>query len=152
MASSDIGRMLSVGTIRFEDRFLYFLEGQQFTAYTDHKPLTFCMSKTAEPWSSRQQRQHSYISEHTTDIRHVQGKDNSVADTLSRATIDDVQLGIDYCAMVAAQQQDAEVQAYHTSTSSYRLEDILFGTQGITLLCDMSTGHARPIVPASWRR
>ena len=26
-----------------------------------------------------------------------------------------------------------------------------FGTQGVTLLCDVSTGHARPIVPASWR-
>ena len=132
--------------------FRYFLEGQQFTAYTDHKPLTFCMSKTAEPWSSRQQRQLSYISEYTTDIRHVQGKDNSVADTLSRATIDDVQLGIDYGAMATAQQQDAEVQAYRTSTSSFQLEDIPFGTQGVTLLCDTSTGHARPIVPASWRR
>ena len=82
--------------------FRYFLEGRQFTAYTDHKPLTFCMSKTAEPWSSRQQRQLSYISEYTTDIRHVQEKDNSVADTLSRATIDNVQLGIDYGAMAAA--------------------------------------------------
>ena len=64
--------------------FRYFLEGRQFTAYTDHKPLTFCMSKTSEPWSGRQQRHLSYISEFTTDIRHVQGKDNSVADTLSR--------------------------------------------------------------------
>ena len=86
--------------------------------------------------------------EYTTDIQHVQGKDNSVADTLSRATIDDVQLGIDYSAMAAAQQQDAEVQAYRTSTSSFQLEDIPFGTQGVTLLCDVSTGHARPIVPA----
>jgi len=63
--------------------FRYFLEGQQFTAYTDHKPLTFCMSKSSEPWSNRQQRHLSYISEFTTDIQHVQGKDNSVADTLS---------------------------------------------------------------------
>ena len=43
-----------------------------------------------------------------------------------------LQLGIDYGAMVAAQQQDAEVQAYHTSTSSFQLEDIPFGTQGIS--------------------
>ena len=82
----------------------------------------------------------------------MQEKDNSVADTLSRATIDDVQLGIDYAAMAAAQQQDAEVQAYRTSTPSFQLEDIPFGTQGVTLLCDVSTGHARLIVPAGWRR
>ena len=50
--------------------FRYFLEGRQFVAFTDHKPLTFCMSK-AEPWSGRQQRQLSYISEFTTDNRHV---------------------------------------------------------------------------------
>ena len=36
--------------------FRYFLEGHSFFAYTDHKPLTFCMSKMSEPWSSRQQR------------------------------------------------------------------------------------------------
>ena len=132
--------------------FRYFLEGRQFTAYTDHNPLTFCMSKTSEPWSGRQQRHLSYISEFTTDIRHVRGKDNSVADTLSRATIAYVQLGIDYGALAAAQQQDAEIQAYRTATSSLQLEDIPFGTQGTTLLCDMSTGHARPIVPAGWKR
>ena len=134
--------------------FRYFLEGRQFTAFTDHKPLTFCMSKTSESWSSRQQRHLSFISEFTTDIQHVKGKDNRVADTLSRAITDiaNVQLGIDYRAMARAQQQDAEVQAYRTASSSFQLEDIPFGTQGVTLLCDMSTGHARPIVPANWRR
>ena len=130
----------------------YFLEGRQFVAYTDHKPLTFCMSQASEPWSNRQQRQLSYISEFTTDIRHVRGKDNFVADTLSRASIGDVQLGIDYAAMATAQQQDAQVQAYRTSNSSLQLEDIPFGAHGATLLCDVSTGQARPIVPASWRR
>ena len=105
------------------------------------------MSKTSEPWSGRQQRQLSYISEFTTDIRHLQGKDNLVADMLSRPTIANVQLGIDYYAMATAQQQDAEVQAYRSATSNLQLKDIPFGAQGVTLLCDMPTGHARPIVP-----
>ena len=53
--------------------------------------------------------------------------------------------------MATAQQQDAEVQAYHTATSSLQLEDIRFGTQGVALLCDTSTGCPRPLVPAIWR-
>ena len=48
--------------------FCYFLEDRPFTTYTDHKHLTFCISKTVEPFSSRQQCQLSYISEYTTDI------------------------------------------------------------------------------------
>ena len=132
--------------------FLYFLEGRQFIAFTDNKLLTFCMSKASDTWSSRQQRHLSYISEFTTDIRHVQGKENLVADTLSRATISDVQLGINFFAMATAQQEDTEVQACHTPNSSLQLEDIPFGAQRVTLLCDMSTGRTRPIVPASWRR
>ena len=110
------------------------------------------MSKASDPWSSRPECHLSYISKFTTDIRHVQGKDNSVADTLSRATISEVQLGIDYLAMATAQQEDAEVQAYRTTSSSLQLKDIPFGAQGVTLLCDMSTSRARPIVPAGWRR
>lgn len=54
----------------------YFLEGRQFIAYTDHKPLTFRMSQASEPWSNHQQCHLSYISEFTTDIQHVPGKDN----------------------------------------------------------------------------
>ena len=50
------------------------------------------MSKSSEPWSNSQQRQLTYISEFTTDIRHVQGKDNYVADALSRPEIISVQI------------------------------------------------------------
>ena len=132
--------------------FRYFLEGRKFTAYTDHKPLTFCMSKTSEPWSNRQQRQLSFISEFTTDIQHVKGKDNQVADTLSRATIAEIHLGIDYEAIAAAQQMDPEVQTYRNTTSGLKLEDIPIGPRGVTILCDTSTGQARPIVPVTWRR
>ena len=67
------------------------------------------MSKMSEPWLSRQQRHLSNISEFTTDIRHIQGKDSIVADTLSRANVDSIQLGIDYCGMAADQRDDPEV-------------------------------------------
>lgn len=53
--------------------------------------------------------------------------------------------------MAAAQKQDLEIQAYCTASSKLQLEDIPFGTEETTLLCDMSTGLARPIVPTNWR-
>ena len=78
--------------------FRHFLEGRQFTAYTDHKPLTFCMAICLDTWSNRQQCHISYISEFTTDIRHIQGKEKYVADSLSRVAFDSILLGIDYSA------------------------------------------------------
>ena len=60
--------------------FRHLLEGRPFTAVVDHKPLVFTMAKASEPWSARQQRHLSAVSEFTTDIRHVAGKDNAVAD------------------------------------------------------------------------
>jgi cleavage and polyadenylation specificity factor subunit 1 len=134
--------------------FRYFLEARHFVAYTDHKPLTFAFAKVSEPWSPRQQRHLAAISEFTTDIRHVSGKDNCVADALSRTVISAIttEIDIDYAAMATAQVEDPEIPAYRTALSNLVLEDVPFGVTGTTLLCDVSTGHARPIVPASWRR
>ena len=106
--------------------FRYFLEGRPFTAFTDHKPLTFCMTKISDPWSNRQQRQLSYISEFTTDLQDLHGRDNVVSDALSSAKIDSVQLGIDYEAMAADQILDPEIQAYRSPTqqTSFQLQDV----------------------------
>lgn len=132
--------------------FRSLLEGRDFTAFVDHKPLTFAMSKVSEPWSARQQRQLSYISEFTTDIRHIAGKSNLVADCLSRAMVGAVQLGLDYSKMAADQTTDPSVQALKSADSGLCLEDVVFGDAGATLLCDTSTGQPRPVVPANWRR
>ena len=76
------------------------------------------------------------------------GKDNPVADSFSRSTIHSVQLGIDY---FTDQAKDPEVQSYRTTCYNLVLQDIPFETNGVSLLCDISTGNTRPVVPASWR-
>ena len=54
--------------------FRLMLEGRTLVAFTDHKPLTFALAKALEPWSARQQRHLAAISDFTTDIRHISGK------------------------------------------------------------------------------
>ena len=133
--------------------FRFMLEGRKFSVYTDHKPLVHAMAKTAELWSSRQQRHLSAISEFTTDIRHVSGKNNTVADCLSRATTANaVSLGIDYTDMARAQSASLDVQAYKTAVTSLEIINTKVSDQGPELLCDISTGFPRPIVPPDFRR
>ncbi|KAF0030341.1 hypothetical protein F2P81_017072 [Scophthalmus maximus] len=110
------------------------------------------MTKVAEPWSAHQQRHLSYISEFTTDLQHVAGKNNHVADCLSRAVAGAVHLGLDYNRMAADQTTDPDVQLLRTSTTGPQIEDVFFGDAGTTLLCDVSTGSPRPIIPTGWRR
>ena len=127
--------------------FWYFLDGRPFTVYPDHKPLTFAFSKISDPWSARQQRQLAAISEFTTDIRHIAGKANAVAGTLSRTQISSVisaLVNLDYTAMAAA-QTCLEVQAvleyastvlvleYNSSTIFWVLVLVL-GTPGTRLV------------------
>ena len=288
--------------------FRYFLEGTDFTVYTDHKPLVAAMKKKSELKSGRQSRHLATISEFTTDIQHVSGKDNVVADALSRApigtgdqqtaepfgsqeavspgpgflfepgarmfepvnaikpgldyramaadqqndpvnqqtatpfkqqnvaspqlqpangqvpyfpvlqpangqvpyfpvfqsangqvpyspilqpangqvpyfpilqpqlqvasyqepwsaqiqsagcqvpcipgSINAIKPGLDYRAMAADQQNDPDIQNYRTAITNLRVEDVPFENGAFTLLCDVSTGVARPIVPESWR-
>ena len=64
--------------------FRYLVEGRQFTLFTDHKPLTYLLAKQADAWSARQQRHLAYVAEYTSDVRHVPGEENVVADALSR--------------------------------------------------------------------
>ena len=59
-----LGIYLSIRHIR------YFLEARPFTIYTDHKPLALAFAKASDPFSPRQQRHLSYISEFSTDIHY----------------------------------------------------------------------------------
>lgn len=69
------------GSLKF---FRQMVEGKSLVIKTDHKPLTYCFSQKSDKASPRQVRQLDYISQFTTDIRHIDGDKNIVADALSR--------------------------------------------------------------------
>ena len=122
----------------------------------DHKPLVGAMSKMSDPWTARQQRQLAYIFEFSTDIRHIAGKTNVVAECLSRPAsaieLTNVTLGIDYAAMATAQTQDPDCRASRTAITGLKV--VLISIQGSEqqLLCDTSTGQPRPLVPRDFQR
>ncbi|GFO31447.1 Pol polyprotein [Plakobranchus ocellatus] len=130
--------------------FRFFLEGRPFTAYTDHKPLVGAISKLSDPWTAQQQRHLAFISEYSIDIRHVSGKSNVVADCLSRSSLSNVTLGIDYEAMAKAQEKDRDIKAFPTAITGLHI--VPYQIHNSTLLCDVSTGLPRLLVPQTFQR
>ena len=63
--------------------FRFHVEGRQFQLWTDHRPLTYALSRCTDAWMPLQQPQLNYIAEYTADIRYVPRVENVVADTLS---------------------------------------------------------------------
>ncbi len=141
------------------------LEGSPFTIYTDHKPLTFALGKVSEPWTAMQSRQLSYVAEFTTDIRHIPGSENIVADTLSRpppaalpaaatggpavAAVAASPVSLDFARIAANQRSCQEtLKAAHSSSLQLQHVDI----QGENVVCDISTGQPRPLILVADRR
>ena len=131
--------------------FRHAIEGREFILLTDHKPLTYALHTTSDRYSPRETRHLDYISQFTTDIRHVKGESNCVADALSRIHVNAIKSNLDIAAMAAAQAHDTSCQEAIRS-SSLRCEAIPLTTSNGTILCDMSTGVPRPIVPLTYRR
>ena len=136
--------------------FRYFLEGRNFIMFTDHQPLVKSLHKQSDPWSTRQQRHLSYISEHSTDIRHIAGKHNIIADYLSRSPISDtcnqVSMGLDLQALAAAQSTCQDTQSHRTAITGMTVADVPVHEGGPSLLCDTSSSKPRPIVLPGYRR
>ncbi|BHF60215.1 hypothetical protein SprV_0100317800 [Sparganum proliferum] len=132
--------------------FRHFLEGQEFTIFTDHKPLTFAIHSRPDKLSPRELRHLDYISQFTSDIRHIDGSRNEVADALSRPSIAHLQLspGIDLAEMAAEQRRVGS--PCDEDVSGLQLQELPLTTGNGTILCDVSTPSHRPFVPPSLRR
>lgn len=123
-------------------KFKHWLDGQEFHVLTDHKPLVKAISKATDAVSGRQ-RQLSFISKFKSNIHHLPGSQNAVADFLSQpsqsaATPDEadsntvsalqtqeiaastdclVEIGLDLKAVATAQRLDMEKLSQEASST-----------------------------------
>ena len=133
-------------------KFRHSLEGRDFFVLTDHKPLTFALNSSLSSPSAnpRRLRHLSFIAEFTSDIRHVPGDSNPLADALSRVSSVSQETpqrpgAIDFDDLAAAQRDNSELQALS-------LTKIVLPLSSSPVHCDTSTGTARPWLPPAYRR
>ena len=135
--------------------FRYLLEGRPSYVLTDHKPLTFVFNQNSDKYTPRETRQLAYITEFTTDIRHIQGKDNTAADALSRLQVNAASSSpssLDYDKLANAQAEDPEIQEIPQAKNSIHFTKVNLPMTDKPVLCDLSTGNPRPWVPKEFRR
>ena len=117
--------------------------------------MIFALQSQSDKYTPRQLRHLDYISQFTSDIRHVSGTANCVADALSRIETNALHQSppvIDFKAIAEAQQSDSELSQLQSSTSSLHLQPLPIPTSDLKLLCDMSTKVPRPYIPQQFRR
>ncbi|GFU63987.1 transposon Tf2-6 polyprotein [Trichonephila clavipes] len=132
--------------------FRYMLEARDFTVFTDHKPLTYAFRQKSDKCSPRQIRQLDFISQFTTNIVHIPGSDNIAADVLSRVSAITFPSQIDYDCIADTQQTDQELHTLIASGTSLELKKVTFPNSSTEIMCDLSTGTARPYIPKQHRQ
>ncbi|GFW34789.1 hypothetical protein TNCV_2157831 [Trichonephila clavipes] len=106
--------------------FRYMLEARDFTVFTDHKPLTYA-------------------------FRHKRSG-NIAADVLSRVSAITFPSQIDYDCIAEIQQTDQELHTLIASGTSLELKKVTFPNSSTEIMCDLSTGTARPYIPKQHRQ
>ena len=133
--------------------FRYMLECRPFTIFTDHKPLTFAFVQRTDRCSPRQQRHLEFIGQFSTDIQHIKGSKNSVADALSRISTIQVPGPVDYTALSGAQDDDEELKRLlNRPDTGLLLKKFTFPGSTAQIYCDISTQNIRPYVPPAIRQ
>ena len=128
-------------------RWRDLIDPGNLTIFTDHKPIIGAFHKDKQRFSDKQQRQLSFISEFTSDIIHVAGKDNVVADSFSRVAAIEAAEEISNCDLPAIAREQAKNRDQY---ADYKQFDI--GLESIPLFCEVSYPNPRPVVPEALRR
>lgn len=123
------------------------IDGIHTTVFTDHKPLVGAFYGDKARTSDKQQRQLSFVSEFVMDLVHIAGKDNVVADALSR--ISSISVDTDSTPLDLA--SIAKIQ--HRNPDRYKdFPEFDIGLPQTKLFCDASQPNPRPVVPPELRR
>lgn len=128
------------------------IEGNDLTIYTDHKPLTYALTRSPSTSdTSRRERQLNFISQFCSNIKYVHGDNNEAADALSRIEeIDLSETSIDYNQLALDQENDSELQMC-MSKPNLQFTSISLPGGKRPLICETSTGNIRPYLPAKYR-
>lgn len=135
--------------------FRYMVEGRDFVVYTDHTPLTFVFSKLGSAKElPRRTRQIRFISEFTTNIRHVSGNGNVVADTSSvwrRLAVPHPSTSKNsHVYKVLTDQQ--LMQSLSELSDNLQFKQIMLLGSNQYVICETSTKKARPSLTEIIRR
>jgi hypothetical protein len=125
------------------------LEARHFTIFTDHKPITYAFQQKRDKCSPRQFNHLDFVAQFTTDIKHISGQDNVVADAFSR--VDSVTGPPSYDALASSQDGDDELLTILGSTTALRHEKLSIPGTTVSIYCDTSAGRSRPYVPGPLR-
>jgi len=126
------------------------VEARRFVIYTDHKPLTFAFRQKPEKCTPRQFRHLDFIGQFSTDIRHIAGPENIIADTLSR--VETMQSIINYEALVKSQEEDQELKTYLHQEKGLQLIPVKIPGSEFSIWCNTATGTNRPFLTKQFRR
>ena len=123
--------------------FSWFLESRDFCILTDHKPLVAAFKSPMNNFTHRQSRHLSTIAEYTTNVQHIKGTENVVADCLSRTEINaifsDVN-DINFAEIANAQMTD---EFLPSASIKLKIVERILPENEFKLLGDISTGRFR---------
>jgi len=130
--------------------FRHILEVQPCTIFTDHKPLVYAFQQKRDKLPPVQLNQLTFIAQFTTDIRHISGSKNVVADAMSR--VESMTNVFDYKELSESQNVDDELQDLLKGQTSLIFQKLKISGSSVLLYCDISTGKPRPFLTTPFRR
>ncbi|GFT70273.1 gag-pol polyprotein [Trichonephila clavipes] len=102
--------------------------------------------------SPHQASQLDFISQFTTDIRHIKASDNLTADTLSRIASIHMPNPIDYNEIAKAQENDSELISLINNPQGLEIKKVNMPDSNALLYCDISTKSIIPFIPIQYRK
>jgi cleavage and polyadenylation specificity factor subunit 1 len=124
------------------------LEARHFIIFTDHKPITYALQQKREKCAPWQFNHLDFFAQFSTDVRHISGQDNVVADALSR--VEYITAAPSHDALAASQETDGELRALLASDAALWLEEQQISGTAVSIYCEVSAGKPRPYVPGPY--
>lgn len=132
--------------------FRNMIEGRRLIVYTDHRPLTVALTKVGtNKETPRRARQLMFISEFTSEIEHISGSQNPVADALSRVETIACPTVINFEEVSQAQEIDTQISQLLNENAT-KIKAIGMPGSNKKIYCEISTDFARPYLPESFRK